>query len=64
MRILSFRATFTVGGEPIDLRAGLGVRGRAEFARAAQAGVTFCVGPGTLTVQQVKNFSFNSSIGF
>jgi hypothetical protein len=27
-------------------------------------GEATCVGPGTLTVQQVKNFSFNTSIGF
>lgn len=28
------------------------------------SGEATCVGPGTLTVQQVKNFSFNSGIGF
>jgi hypothetical protein len=27
-------------------------------------GEAACVGPGTLTVTQVKNFSFNSPLGF
>jgi hypothetical protein len=31
---------------------------------APASSVAACFGPGTVTVQQVKNFNFNSPIGF
>src|SRR5215472_13888390 len=57
----NFYVTAPGGNYEFDVAAQLFV-GKNNTAGAGS--VAGCFGPGTVTVEQVKNFSFNSPIGF